>query len=82
MFFSEFAVMLLCCYTVILLCCLCNCLLLIEVFVAEIDVLKFFEIGFRQLLPAPRSWVGSCVWGMALGGMEHMIFVFQLPLFH
>lgn len=53
-----------------LLCCFCNCLLLIEAFVVEIDVLIFFEIGFRQLLPAPRSWVGSCVWGMALGGDE------------
>lgn len=73
MFCSEFAVMMLCCF--------CNSLLLIEAFVAEIDVLNFFEIGFRQLLPAPRSWVGSCVWGMALGRMKHMIFVFQLPLF-
>lgn len=44
-----------------LLCCFCNCLLLIEAFVAEVDVLKFFEIGFRQLLPAPCGGVGSCV---------------------
>ena len=37
--------------------------IVIEAFVAEVDVLKFFEIGFRQLLPAPRSGVGSWVDG-------------------
>ena len=34
MFYGEFVVM----------------VVVIEAFVAEIDVLKFFEIGFRQLL--------------------------------
>ena len=64
MFYGEFVVM----------------VVVIEAFVAEVDVLNFFEIGFRQLLPAPRSGVGSYV--RADGSWADGIWTSSFPTFN
>ena len=62
----------------------------IEAFVAEVDLLNFFEIGFRQLLQAPCGGVGSCVrvdgiwadgiWADGIWADGIGLLLFQLPM--
>ena len=51
-----------------LLCCFCNCLLLIEAFVVEIDVLIFLKLALGNYCQHHVVGLAVVSWGWHLGG--------------